>query len=119
MRPRKGDFLIALIILVTASALWVYPFLRTAENARHAVVMQDGEVLYTLALNRDKTINLPEATISVSDGGVAIIRSTCPDQICVNTGRIDKPGQSIVCVPHRIIIQIPYDESGEADIIVS
>lgn len=44
-----------------------------------------------------------------ADSGVPCIRvaeSDCPTQDCVHTGEISRAGQSIVCLPARIIIQL-------------
>jgi hypothetical protein len=32
--------------------------------------------------------------------------ANCPDKICVRQGWIEKPGDSIVCIPGEIIIRI-------------
>ena len=38
--------------------------------------------------------------------GVKVVHSDCPTQDCVHTGTITRGGQSIVCLPARIIIQL-------------
>ncbi|NLG52962.1 MAG: NusG domain II-containing protein [Clostridiales bacterium] len=118
MKPRKGDYLVAFIVLAAALFTWFYPFLRGGASDR-AVVTKDGVELCTLPLDKDTEFALDEATIQVKDGKIRILKSSCPDKVCVNTGGISKSGQSIVCVPNRIIIKIPYGDSGDADIIVS
>ena len=35
----------------------------------------------------------------------------CPDKVCVKTGKIKKPGQTIVCLPHRTVIEITGDNA--------
>ncbi len=53
--------------------------------------------------------------ISIHDKVVEMTHSNCPDKVCVNTGKISKPGQSIVCLPHRINIKIVGDEKEQGD----
>ena len=39
----------------------------------------------------------------------------CPDKLCVKTGRISKTGETIVCLPHRVVVEIigaAADDSG-------
>ena len=43
--------------------------------------------------------------------GVTVSQSDCPTQDCVHTGIITRSGQSIVCLPARIIISL---EGGSA-----
>ncbi len=38
--------------------------------------------------------------------GVRVTHSDCPTQDCVHTGQISKAGQSIVCLPARIVITL-------------
>lgn len=47
--------------------------------------------------------------IQVENRSVSVISSDCPDQICVNSKMISRAGESIVCVPAKLVIQIPSD----------
>jgi hypothetical protein len=51
--------------------------------------------------------------MTITDSGVYIREANCPDQICVNWGNISKPGQTIVCLPHKVVISITGDQEGE------
>lgn len=46
------------------------------------------------------------------EDGVRVARADCPTQDCVHTGLITRSGQSIVCLPAGIIVQL---EGGGAD----
>lgn len=46
------------------------------------------------------------------ESGLCVAASNCPTQDCVHTGIIARSGQSIVCLPARIIIRL---EGGTAD----
>ena len=39
----------------------------------------------------------------------------CPDRLCVKQGRIKKVGESIVCLPHKVVIEI-VGEKEEAGV---
>ncbi|WP_324717394.1 Gx transporter family protein [Carboxydochorda subterranea] len=47
-----------------------------------------------------------ELVLEVRDGRIRVKSSTCPHQVCVHTGWIDRPGQVIVCVPGRAVVAI-------------
>ena len=54
-------------------------------------------------------------TVSRADSaGIQVAKSDCPTQDCVHTGTISRSGQSIVCLPARIIVALE-GESGGAD----
>lgn len=44
--------------------------------------------------------------VHVEHGAISIIESDCPDQICVDQGTITDSAIPIVCLPHRLVIEI-------------
>lgn len=61
-----------------------------------------------------------ENTIHISKDGIYMSEADCTDEICLKDGMITKVGQSLVCLPHKLIIEIKgeYVESDD-DIILS
>lgn len=55
--------------------------------------------------------------VSIVDNTITMTEADCPDQVCVLSPSISKPGQSIVCLPHKVMIQV-FGENDE-DIIFS
>ena len=45
-------------------------------------------------------------TVHVEPGKISVSASDCRDGICVQQGTISKGGVPIVCMPHRLIIEI-------------
>lgn len=45
-------------------------------------------------------------TIRITQDGVYMKDASCPDKLCVHSGVINKPGQSIVCLPNKIMVEI-------------
>ena len=62
---------------------------------------------------------LPEETsynlISVADGSVIMEAADCKDQICVRHKPISSTGESIICLPHRLVVEM----IGDADTAVN
>ena len=56
-------------------------------------------------------------TIEIKEGSVSVIDATCPDRVCISSGRISRGGEIIVCVPSMITIEI-LSENEEADYVV-
>lgn len=44
--------------------------------------------------------------VKPEDGQVWVTEATCPDKICIHQGKISQEGETIVCLPNRMIIQI-------------
>ncbi len=53
-----------------------------------------------------------ESIIEISEGRVHMVDSACPDKLCVRTGWISRPGESIVCLPNKVVIEIKSGEGG-------
>lgn len=82
------------------------------------VVIRDGEQnVYELPLsqNTTKTVTTDLGTnlIEIKDGRVHVEEADCPNQDCVHQGWIDAAGEQIVCLPHKLTVDI-VDESAKA-----
>lgn len=60
-----------------------------------------------------------ENTIHVSKDGIYMVEADCPDEVCLRDGMITKVGQSLVCLPHKLIIEIKGEYVEDDDIIIS
>lgn len=114
---RKRDLLVFLLAAVLAGAgflSWL------PQNGTPTVVIeQNGEEVRRVALDQiaqPETLVLEgeiSVTVLLEPGQASIIRSDCPDQICVHTGVLTRPGQSAVCLPARVAVRIIGErESG-------
>lgn len=48
---------------------------------------------------------------------VRIVESDCPRGLCLAQGWISKPGQTIVCLPHRVVVKISGRSSRGPDAV--
>ena len=49
----------------------------------------------------------------ISEGKASVDYATCPDGICAAHRPISKEGESIICLPHRVVISVVGERSGE------
>lgn len=118
----RGDRVIYLILLLffLLSLLLPSAIPLFRGNADRVRVDADGTVsVYPLGRDADYPIVScgHTLTVSVRDGGVSVSHADCPDHLCEKTGVIRRAGQSVVCLPARVIVTV---EGGEpdADIII-
>ena len=119
LKPTRYDALVVLVVLLLAGALGArYWFAPTDTGALTAVVSIDGvEVERFLFDNAERSYQNNGYTVhvAVTPDGVRVDHADCPTQDCVRTGTIRRAGQSIVCLPARVVISIvggadaPYD----------
>lgn len=123
-RDRRGNkklnlILVLAIAAVACAGLAATRLMRANTDADTAtVVVRDGEQnVYELPLGKDatKTIttNLGTNVIEIKDGRVHVEEANCPNQDCVHQGWIDAAGQQIVCLPHKLTVDI-VDEGATA-----
>ena len=53
--------------------------------------------------------------VVVEDGKVSVAASDCPDQICVKHRPISLARESIVCLPHKLVIEMAEGADGTDD----
>ena len=113
---RWGDWLFAAALLAAAYLLQVELFAGRNGNG-DALVEVNGEVRYRLNLKVERHIILEgfrqPIEIEVKDAAVRIVRNYCPQSICMTMGAVSRPGQMIVCVPHKILIYIPKNARSQ------
>lgn len=91
----------------------------TASDAGDAVatlyaVIQNSDGFYqVLPLGEDTTVtvagSLGTNIIEVADGRVRCLESDCSNQTCVKQGWVSGLGQTVVCLPHKLIVQLVAD----------
>lgn len=124
LRPSLWDALVVLTVVILAAAVVGLTWRGSHdEGPLTAVISVDGveEKLISLEETEVHTVHANGYTleVAVENGTVWMTSSDCPTQDCVHTGRISRSGQSIVCLPARVIITIegPAD-SGGPDIVI-
>ena len=77
----------------------------------------DGTVFGEYPLDRDDVIDIETGegtnTLTIVDGQADMTEADCPDKICVDHIAISRAGESIVCLPHRIVVEIIAGEGRE------
>lgn len=122
------DGLVILAVLALAAACGFRFFPSGAEDTELvAVITIDGQETDRIPLrsfpeegrsysHNGYTLRV-QASAEPSEEGVSVTESDCPTQDCVHTGVISRSGQSIVCLPARIVIELQGGDGG-TDLII-
>ena len=83
----------------------------------------DGEIIRSLELNKNTSVIVHgyqggSNIIVVDNGQVYMTDADCPDKLCERTGRISRTGESIVCLPHRVVVEIQGNTAERIDSVV-
>jgi len=120
---KKVDIIIVSVIILVSVLTWVaYNGIFSKKPAK-AEIRFGAELVKTVDLVKgtDMRFSIPQDKHVIfhlfEDGSICFEESDCPDKICVKTGRISKVGQTAVCLPNRIIMEIvPAGKRSDDDI---
>ena len=116
---KKGDRILIVCILLLAGAafLWIQ---MSSGAGEHAVVRIDGLESAEYPLNEDIEITIEgydggKNVLKIEDGYVSVTEADCPDKLCVKQGEIFRSGETVVCLPHRVVIEIMGGDASGVD----
>lgn len=124
---KKKDLLLIGILLLLSLLPTAYFFAdgtlsRTGRT--YAVIQVDGKEYKTVPLDTHRGTTLITVktsagynTIAVQDESIGVVEADCADHICIDEGFISRPGQTVVCLPHKVLIEVRSDDGDEPDII--
>lgn len=121
----KADILLILLMLFLTALLSLFPLLQSKKTGAKVRIQVKGETFGTYPLNKDRTIRIQDKegkrinTVRIRKGYVSMQYADCPDQLCVKMGKIHADGQSIVCLPHKVVVTVLGGEESDYDSIAN
>ena len=117
---KRNDIKLFAVIIVVAIIAIVAINLLKSEGSK-VVVTIDGKVYKTLDLNTNQTFTIKQADgdynfVKIENGSVSMTDANCPDKICVHHSSIHYNGETIVCLPHKVVVEITNGKENEVDI---
>ena len=111
-KKRVADILLICGLLVVALSVFLIIELTRGEGATVEVSV-DGEIVATYSLSVDGEYSLNGGTnlLVISGGEAYMIEADCPDGLCIGQGAVSREGQTIVCLPNRVMIRVVGAES--------
>jgi hypothetical protein len=124
---KKGDLVIVvLLLLLSFLPLVIFTYFQTSDPGaeKQVSISYQGEEIATLELVADG--EREEFIIENPDHGhynkivregetVFIEEANCTDQLCVRMMPIENIGQTIICLPHQLVVQIESTSSSETE----
>lgn len=133
MRKRFGRndiILISVIVIISVALLliWKLVYLKglkgqDTDSDACVEVTIDGRAYGTYPFSKDDTIEIKNGDGDVTNtlvimGGVADMTSAdCPDHLCVKQKAISKEGESIICLPNKVVVTVKSDTKSDIDSI--
>lgn len=114
---KKDVRLLLGVIVFSVLLLILFQFMRK-ESGEQVEILVDGKVYGNYSLLEDQTIEVETLlgnNVVVIENGIAYMREAdCPDQYCVQHKPISNMHETIVCLPHKLVVQMTGKEEKQA-----
>ncbi|HEY5560946.1 MAG TPA: NusG domain II-containing protein [Clostridiaceae bacterium] len=121
---KKWDLIIIIALIIVSFIPETVIFINTHNKYKsfYVEIYSKGKLYKKLPLNKNAkkitfTIHneLGTNVIEIDKAKVKIIDADCPDKICVKAHAISKPGEVLICLPHKLVIKIIGEGKQETD----
>ena len=120
---RRDIFVIILLLAISFGvfACWAIGNSKSGSQIR---IEQRGRLVGIYNLKEDQQIPIRDVNgqeinrVTIAGGKAYMSEANCKDQLCVKQGKIEKQGQSIVCLPNRVIVTVIQGERDSLDSVV-
>jgi hypothetical protein len=118
---KKKDFIIIAVVLLVAGILAIVFHFAGGDPGGSVQVKVDGKVVGTYALVEEQRVPFDTKyghnTLVIEGGKAHIEDANCPDHYCEQQGEISKTGETLVCLPHKLVAEVVAGEASDVDII--
>jgi hypothetical protein len=116
LRLRKADGLLIGGIIAFGCILGLV-ILLTQHKGNIVQVRVDGTIIENLQMTDNLTyeingVNGGTNLLIIQDDEAWVEEASCPDGLCKNMGKISQVGQSVICLPNKVVVEI-LDKEGE------
>lgn len=103
--------IVAAALLAAAVLFIAGRVLRTDANSNLIVTVSiDNEKEYEYPLDEDREFTVKSKygtnNVIIKEGEVCVTDADCPDRLCVEQGKAGEQGDTIICLPHRMVITV-------------
>lgn len=111
---KKRDFLLIAVILIAAGAVWLISSVYNTGMGGKLRISVDNQEYGVFNLTEDRVISIGDTNkCQIKDGKVSMLYGECPDQVCVHSAAICQNGQTIICMPNRVVLEIIDSETDD------
>ena len=117
---KRGDIILITIFLITAALLFASYNLFFHKKGTSVQITVDGKIINTLPLDKDTTITIKGSgngynILQIKDGYASITDADCPDKLCQKQKKTRHNGETLVCLPHKVVVYVISQEKPEID----
>ena len=117
-RKFRNDIIFIAVLLIIVSLATSALFL-LSPHGDTVIVTVDGRPSGEYSLSENRTVEIKTQdgyNILVIENGVAYVeQASCPDGICSSHRPIDRSGESIICLPNKVVVEVRSANKHQPD----
>lgn len=124
---KRNDILLILGLIILTAAGMIARSLYFNGSSDYVEIWQDGRLTatYPLGVDREEIFKNGEEDgggyniVTIKNGEVCISKADCPDRNCVYKGVVSELNETIICLPHKLVVKLCGNKKGTAPDIVA
>ena len=112
----KGDIALIVSLIVISLVMFVFSF--SGNEKLIAEIYVDGSKAHTIALSEvteSYTVNENYCQLLIENDGVSFVFSDCGDKLCIKRGKLKNQGDTMACVPEKVVVILKGDKQNKID----
>ena len=115
---KKGDVFIIAALSLLCLLLFIPTFF--SSDKKIAVIYFNGEVKEEIdlsAVSDDYIVEIGGCKLKIERGAATFVDSDCPDKLCVKRGALAHGGDTMACVPNKVVVSIRDGSKNDFDAV--
>ena len=115
---KKADIILLIVLVVIGLLASVY-IAASKSGGDTVIIEQNGKLYGKYSLYQDAEIDViatdsirSDVHVSISGGTAKVTKSGCQNQVCVRHNAINSVGESIICLPNKVVVRIEGKGGG-------
>jgi len=118
-KKKRNDFLLLGCLIIVALTLLIFQFTNISKGD-WVVVTQEGKNIGKFLLAEEKEIPIQYENggfnlLIIQENEAYIKEADCPDGLCIKQRSISRQGESLICLPHRLVVTIESMQKSDVD----
>lgn len=115
---KKADIVLFIVLVVIGLLASVY-LTMSKTGGDTVIIEQNGKLYGKYSLYRDTEVDVvavdsirSDVHVSIKDATAKVTKSGCKNQVCVRHSAINSVGESIICLPNKVVVKIEGKGGG-------
>ena len=116
---RPADIILAISLIVIGFVMSFF-LVFGGDDGAQVKVQTAGKLYGVYSLGENQTVTIRQGSkineFEIRDGTVRMIHASCHNHDCIQQGAISKTGETIVCLPNKVVLEVTGGEE-EFDVV--